>query len=326
MKLKNKRILILMPFFFEYEKVIGDRLNELGATVFLINQDIFDINIIHHLLSTYSKALFDIDILNYYKKMTKRIENIDIVLVIKGSTLHEKSIEYLRNKYKCKFILYQWDSIIINPEADKIAESFDEVYTFDIKDSIERGWKYRPLFFDHRKVYKNMDKKYAISCICTLHSNRARNIKYLINFAQNNNMEYFCYLYINRLVYLRQRYLKKNSVFDVDYSMLQFKTLTSEEVNHIYNTSKCVFDYKSPFQTGLTMRSIEAIGNGCKLITNNEFIKSEKLYCKENVWIYNEKKMDIPLDFVCSPYKKLSDELYEYYSIDGWIKEIFSLT
>ena len=65
MRLKNKRILILMPFFFEYEKVIGDRLNELGATVFLINQDIFDINIIHHLLSTYSKALFAIDILSY---------------------------------------------------------------------------------------------------------------------------------------------------------------------------------------------------------------------------------------------------------------------
>ena len=88
--------------------------------------------------------------------------------------------------------------------------------------------------------------------------------------------------------------------------------------------SNIVVDYTHLSQTGFTMRTCEAIGHRCKLVTNNKLVKEADFYNENNVYIYDVDNFQIPESFINSPYQELSKEIYERYSISNWIKEIIN--
>lgn len=326
MNIKGKKILVIMPYYFGYEIEIRKELEKLGAIVYSINQDFYNNNFLCRFFQVYFKRLFCRIAFQYYKRQVQRLFNIDIVFVIKGSTLYPSVIEMLKGKYKCKYILYQWDSVKINPYSVKLSGAFDYTYTFDPEDAKKYGWNYRPLFFNTAKINHHKKIKYDICYICSLHSKRADILHCLLNYAKKNNIRLFDYVYIDKLRFIRQKYIKRNALYtEFPLDHIKFSPLSSEEVKNIYNVSKCLVDYKSPDQDGLTIRSIEAIGHECKLITNNHAVLHEKFYCEENVYIYDEEKMEIPMEFIQSPYRPIQEDIYSYYSLEGWITDIICL-
>ena len=82
-------------------------------------------------------------------------------------------------------------------------------------------------------------------------------------------------------------------------------------------------DYTHPGQTGFTMRTIEALGNGCKLITNNPLVKDADFYDPNNILVYEGTDVEIPEWFVQTPYRKPDDAIYRKYSLTQWIADIF---
>ena len=62
-----------------------------------------------------------------------------------------------------------------------------------------------------------------------------------------------------------------------------------------------------------------------KLLVRNVFVKEEPFYCKENVFIYDENNFELPDEFIAAPYKNLNTDLYNYYSLNGWIKTILGM-
>ena len=144
----HNSILIIAPKFFEYEKMITEAVQKAGYTVKLISESVDNINILFRLLTHYFPDS-KLTKLVYNKYYSKRITTDNkYVLVIRGGLLSKDIINKVKlSNVNAKFILYQWDSVKLNPNALKIAECFDEVCTFDICDSKEFNWRYVPMFY-----------------------------------------------------------------------------------------------------------------------------------------------------------------------------------
>ena len=222
-----------------------------------------------------------------------------------------------------KFILYQWDSVKLNPNALKIAECFDEVCTFDINDSKKLGWRYVPLFHLNSNINNN-NKKY-ITFIGSMHTKRALIAKEIYKICHRTNNQYFVYIYTSFLSYIKQKFIKKNIAYDgVNFSDLKFSRLPLNKVLKIYSQTKIMVDYTSPEQSGYNTRTMESLSYKYKLVTNNPYIKDADFFDPNNIFVFSEDNFEIPDDFINAEYKLLDQNIYEKYSIENWVKNIFA--
>jgi hypothetical protein len=314
-----------MPFYFEYEKIIKRALENRKFNVYLINEDFDQVSFLNHAAFLYCPYLKDYIIRSYYTKQIEKIDSkIDTVLIINGRTLTDSLIQELKKVfYDSRFIMYQWDSVEKAPHALMISKYCDKNLTFDRRDAEKFHWMYRPLFFDVEDCAPSK-KMYDISFICSLHSQRIAVLDAVEKYASDKRITLFSYMYAERWSFIRQKYIKKNPLAQIENSRIKFKKLDLSKTNAIYDRSLCVLDYKFPEQNGLTMRSIESIGHKCKLITNNINIYDEEFYDPRNVYVYDLNSFDIPMDFILSPYKDIKQDAYYRYTIDGWIDDVLS--
>ena len=103
---------------------------------------------------------------------------------------------------------------------------------------------------------------------------------------------------------------------------VNFEPLNLKETNTIYANSDIIVDYTHPLQVGLTMRTIESIGNRCRLVTNNKKVLECDFYHPNNIFVYEGDEVCIPDEFLNLEYTELNEEQYYYYSIDGWIDSV----
>ena len=78
-------------------------------------------------------------------------------------------------------------------------------------------------------------------------------------------------------------------------------------------------------QRGLTMRTIEMIGVGKKLITTNKGIRDYDFYNADNIYVIDRENPVVSEEFWTSSYKEISTEILNRYSIESFVKDIFSV-
>ena len=74
------------------------------------------------------------------------------------------------------------------------------------------------------------------------------------------------------------------------------------------------------------MRTIECLGNRCKLITNNEQIRKADFYDERNIYIYDNNKFEVSEKFVREDYCDIEPQIYQYYSLDYWIETLLKIS
>lgn len=319
-----KKILLIMPKYFGYEKYICERLENRGFKVYLIYENLDEISLLFRFIYVYKKDSKLKLLKQYYARKFNRLpEDIEVVLVIRGETIKEEIIGQLKNRYRnAKYIMYQWDSTNNNSNAVMIAKYFDDILTFDPVDAKKYKWKYRPLFYIP-ELCRNNHKTFDIAYICMLHSERAQILTKLKKICKENKYFLFSYLYQKLPVYLKHKYLQKERIYmSIDRGDIKSRVLSLEQTYNIYMRAKVIVDYASPRQNGLTMRSIESLGTNCKLITNNHNIVNEPFYNKQNICLYSSDSLTITDSFLNSEYEQISDEQKRYYSIDGWMDDL----
>jgi len=327
--LDNKRILLIMPKYFGYEQEIYQFLSNSGAHVHTLFENINDTSLLYKTLFFFAKSKKKKFCSSYYRKAIEQIQDKpDIVLVIRGSTISQDTISFMKNGIAAdsRYIMYQWDGVKNNPNALEIASFFDSICTFDLTDAKTYGWKYRPLFFISHFIDKAASKTTDISFIGSMHSMRYKVLTNLKQICARQNLKLRTHLYINRIVYFKHKYISKKAEFkEIPRNNLNFKSLSLEDAYTIYGNSKIIVDYTHPEQTGFTMRTIEALGNGCKLITNNPLIKSADFYDPNNVLVYEGTDVEIPDWFIQTPYNMPDESIYQKYTLAQWLEELFTL-
>lgn len=324
------KLLLIMPNFFNYPRLITEELNRMGYEV-----DFFDdrpstnawvkaaIRINKKLIQTYIKKYFD----EVMKTVSSK--KYDVVFLISGQSLSfsEDMIAHIKESQpQAKFVLYQWDSQTNFPYIKRVQHFFDKCYSFDRKDTEETPiLKFLPLFYS--RVYEELgaknkkDFKNDFCFIGTAHPKKYKFIKMMSEQLKAVYPKQFIYFFFpSPIVYFYRKVMNKE-LRGAKYSEFHYEPLTGQKMNDVYEASRCVLDSAQAGQLGLTIRVLEALGAKKKLITTNEDIVNYDFYRPENIYVY-EGHIDLDNVFFKEEYKEVDKEIYEKYSLRSWLKKI----
>lgn len=322
--LTGKRILLLYARFFGYDKIVKEKLESLGAVV-----DLYDARAN---ISTVEKAIKKVDSRYYYKKQRKFHHDIQqenkrkkYDFIFSNENIEEVTLRGYRKMFlDATMVLYLDDSVANMVGVNKTFHCYDRVLTFDKADSVKYDVNFRPLFFSdsfkHLKE-KNISKKYDICFVGTCHSDRLAIISKIMKNYPNYKYFFYCYLQSWFMYYYYAfkdiEYRKKSKKF------FNYDQISMDQVAQAMAQSDAILDIQHPKQTGLTMRTIETLGLGKKIITTNSDIRNYDFYNERNVLVVDRENPVIPDNFIKGNYEPLSEELYHKYSITGWIEDVF---
>lgn len=328
--MKNKKILMFGPVFFGYRENIAEELRAMGAQVDLYderpNNSAFCKTMLRCNLKIYHPT-----VMRYYRGIVEanRDKQYDYVFVIKSEAINEQIFRMLREAYpKAQFILYLWDSVENVPDGRKKIGLYDRVLTFDHVNAEEYGLILRPLFC--RKEYEaapqtRQDYTYDVAFVGTAHSIRPRVVRQIQAICEKHGGKCFQYLFLpHMLVYLY------NKVLNPDYrgvrrSDIHFTPMSAAEIRETYDDSRCILDVEHSAQRGLTMRTIEMVGMGKKLITTNTGITKYDFYHPNNICVIDRDDPKVPEDFWTSAYVPVSREILQRYSLGAFVRDIFDI-
>lgn len=107
------------------------------------------------------------------------------------------------------------------------------------------------------------------------------------------------------------------------FAEFSFTSLNKAAIVNIVKGAKVVLDIQHPSQVGLTMRTMEVLGAGKKLVTTNAHIKEYDFYKEENILVIDRDQPVLSELFLKTPYSPVDFTIRQRYSLEGWISEIF---
>ena len=215
-----------------------------------------------------------------------------------------------------------------NPNGLNVLPLFDEKFTFDKSDSIKYNISFRPLFFIDQygklRGVNNLHKtNQNLLFVGTAHTDRYLISNIIVSWCKKNKINTNTYYFIPGLMVFFFKKIFDKSFSGFNYNSLSVKPLSIEQLLQLYKTATIILDIHHPDQSGLTMRTFEALGAGKKLITTNAFIKEYFFFNENNILIIERNQTEFNYDFFLSPVKFYDNEMYSKMSIEGWLNEIF---
>lgn len=328
MFLQGKRILFFSAHLFGYQNDIRLAMESVGAIVDYYNERPANnflvkgvIRINRNLLAGY--------INHYYNKIIKETlqKEYDYVFFIKGESISASNVRRLKQFHpEANFIIYHWDSIANNSNAQNLLPYFDRVFSFDKIDCERLGLHFLPLFYtpDYANIpYYDKEIKYDMLFVGTTHSDRYKLVKRIEE--QIIKMGGLCltwFYFPSKILYYKMK-IQNSYLRQIPVHTFHFKPMSKELLLQLYAGSRIIIDVQHPKQTGLTMRCIETLGAKRKLITTNYYITEYDFYNPDNILVVDRNLPYVPEKFLNEPYRDTPKEIYESYSIKNWLSSIF---
>lgn len=205
------------------------------------------------------------------------------VIFLQAHQITTDQLGRLRHQHRqTPFILYNWDSLTTQDYRPQ-ARYFDRVLTFDAKDAADHGFEYLPLFAtrfiqDLRQDRADAKTVAMIGNIVT--TRRYRAVQDFRAYCQINGINFRSYLKISPVVWarlLRQGIVPRG---------VHFIDITQENMTDLLESASAMFDFANHEQTGLTMRTMESLCAGKKIVTNNADIQNATFYTKDRVHVF----------------------------------------
>lgn len=262
---------------------------------------------------------------NYRKQLKEYILKTqscryDYILVLKGAYITEEHLELLKAFHpKAKYVLYLWDSIERMDNGEVLMHHFKSIASFDSEDCKKYGFKLRPLFYIESE--KSNDYSYDVSFIGSNHSDRIKLTLDLKAFCIANNISYKFVIPVGGKIYYKAKFLPNYYLYG-NTDIIRAKSITYREYLSITKASKVVIDIPSPLQSGLSIRTIEALALGCRIITTNSYIMKYENIPQDTYFIWNRQYDQALLDFIHSP--KKGTRIDTYYAIESFINDLLN--
>jgi len=324
----GKRILFIGPKTFGYEREITARLQQLGARVEYHDDRPSDKPVVKVAIRLFP-LLIQRPVRAYFEKILSNAANdYDFVFIIKLECMPLDILRELRARLsRARFIYYSWDSVRNNPNFRGAASSFDALFTFDSEDSShDSQLKLRPLFFlnEYRQL-PALPLKYDLCFVGTVHSDRYTLLSKIRAIAERTGKSMNFYMFVPHKAIYWIRRIVSPAFWGSAPSEFAFAPLPKKDVHQLIAESRAVLDFQHPGQTGLTMRTIEMVGARKKLVTTNELVRQYDFFRPENILVIDREHPVLDPNFFETPYRELPEALYEKYSLDGWLRELFSV-
>jgi hypothetical protein len=320
--IQDKKVLLFAPCFFDYEIEIVEEFRRRGAEIDFLPDRPFQssfmkglIRVRRELVLWYADRFF----LNAIEKFGRN--DYDLILVIQGEGVSPRLLSSLRSIFpNAVFILYMWDSFKNKKSLVPNIVYFDKCFSFDPEDAKNYGMKFRPLFYSG-VFSRDFDASYEfdVSFIGTMHSDRYSIISKMVSYLPISATVYM-HFYMQAPWMFWMHKISNRSFKAARIKEFQFSSLLKTEVQRVFSSSRAILDIQHPDQIGLTMRSLEALGNRKKLITTNKSIVDYDFFNPNNIFVLDRDAISaVPKSFLTEPYEEISEDLYLKYSLAGWV-------
>lgn len=228
-------------------------------------------------------------------------------------------IKWLKKEYpKMKLYLWNWNTLKDKTDILEFKKVYDKVCTFDKNDAKKYGLEYFPQFFSKEIGREYENKKKPSNGVVFVGADKGR-VDYLEKIAiKLKNMHIPVHFHILKdegVDYSKERVIN-------DY--ITDKKLNYDEVIKMTATSAVVLDLAKVGQDGFSLRVMESIFMGKKLITKDQNIKKFDFYNPNNILVIEDID-DIKIEFFRTPYEKLDEEILNKYNVNSWLKYMIGL-
>ena len=313
--------------FFGYAREIVSQLDSRGHRTIWF-EDRPGTDTLTKALVRLSSALIAGKIEAYFNGIIEQLRGQPIrdVFVIKGEAVTVSVVRRLRAAFpKARFTLYFWDSYRNMPKGTEAkVDLFDRAFTFDPVDAeADHRLTYRPLF--HLKEFTALAERVRdidILFIGTAHSDRYDVLKRIETAIPTGYGFTKLLYYPSRSLYQIKRVLRPSQWRSTPPDVI-FKPLQKPAVLALIARAKVIVDVERPVQTGYTIRTIEAVAAGRKLITTNPRIRDADFYRSANHLYIDRHNPRIDADFLDGPVEVIPHHIIRRYDVDGWLNDIF---
>ena len=277
----DKTCLLILPrTFYSFAKMFGNALRELGYEVTEANEEYPE--------NPLGKVMAKLD-LEVARRITRRVVNerflagkrYDLVVIIKGRGVGRQLVADLK-AHADRVVGYHFDALAYDRATERWAEGIDRVSTFDSRDAKEKGWPLVELFSAQGPPAEVEPIRIGFSAIMRNHSNRLAYLDAVVRALDIRPEDSFFYIFEQDVRSLAWNFLKQPRLYRRWRKHIHRTPLPYEDYRRVLATSDFTIDYAHDKQTGLTMRSFEALASGAKLITNNPNIARSPHFDEEH--------------------------------------------
>lgn len=193
----------------------------------------------------------------------------------------------MKQKFKLRYILMIVNSM--NRMRHAIKEEIplmDEIFTFDKREAIQYNYQYYPAIYSKQKI-GGIEKETAPKTAFFVGVSKGRLIKLVEIYDKLTQNGIKCIFYICG-VKNNEKIKRKNIIYN--------EWLKYNEVLNKIQQSSYIVEVMDQNNSGVTLRTLEALCYNKKLLTNNCKVSGYNFYNKKYIQIFNDIQ-DIKMDF-----------------------------
>lgn len=248
----------------------------------------------------------------------ERGNHYDCVLFIQAHQFSATNLRALREQQRqARFVLYNWDAVTTHDYRLHLA-SFDRVYTFDPDDARELGASYLPLFCvrafqDLRRLDEHERGVYFVGNIVSVQRYEA--LVAFKRYCAAQGIPLRSYMACTPRVYTR---LLRAGHLATDVSL---RSIERPAFIDMIERSTTVFDFANHRQAGYTMRIVENLCAGKKIITSNPRVRDEPFYTEDRFLVFEGLDFSAVRDFVARDLDE-PDHRFEQFHVQTFVRTL----
>jgi hypothetical protein len=345
------RVLLLIPQYYNIEKLIRSILEESGYEVIWIENRTLSFD--YHGTRSKFKILRRIYFflfspqVSYLKRALGKIGNLrfDILFSINGHSVCPFLFRRLkRDNPDLYSVLYLWDSFSMYNWSDEI-KLFNKVYSFDSKDCIKYKLSYKPNFYIKYSREASIKNVYDLFFVGKFSPERILVLDKLLKKTLAAGLKSYVkvwpaymILFHSYIVYhiLKTIGFKSSRVknyllnFEAVEGILEREYIIQEKLNysevqdHLLD-SNVILDLPYPQQAGYTHRIIEALAGGKKAITTNTLIRNESFFNPDQIHFIDSQNPEISADWIKERSEFPVDKYISDLELSQWLKSLLDV-
>jgi hypothetical protein len=304
------KILFFSILYHNYTRAIIDEMISLGASVTFV--DIQPRSFGYKVVRTLARGPYELMVQQQLAEAVSaaRSEAYDKVVFLQAHQMPLNLLQELRQTQpRAEFSLYNWDSLRTH-DYRRQADYFDRVLTFDRQDAEAHRFGYLPLFCIRRWQDLVIDlvaprTVYMVGNIVRLERYRA--VEQFRAACRSNGVTFREHLKISPVVFAGA---VRHGVWPQGVSL---RSISEQRFAEMIETSLAAFDFANHAQSGQTMRVMESLCSGKKIITNNQWVKKEPFYSPDRIHVFEGTDYSGVPAFLETPLADPSERFTEYY-------------
>jgi len=234
----------------------------------------------------------------------------DVVMFVQVHQMRREMLDQFRENFtSARFILYNWDAITQHDYRPYL-DAFDVVATFDPDDARRYDLLYLPLFCvrDFQRLERRQQNHRGVYFIGNIvNPARYEAVRQFSDYCSSENIPLKTWLACSPIVQLR---LIRSGIMPRGVST---GSVSKSRFVAMIETSTAVFDFANHHQSGYTMRVIENLCAGKKIITNNARVEHESFYSPDRVHVFTGTSFAGVSEFLQQPLDQPDEDFVQFH-------------